>query len=390
MDILLEIGLAAGCFGLLTSTIFTGMVLAGVMRFHRRRLVRPRRDFLPPVSLLKPLHGGEPGLEAHLATFFEQDYAEFEILFCARQLNDVGLECARRVAARYPQVPVQFLASGEPTVPNAKLLSLDKMAQQASHDILIISDSDVHVAADYLREVVAPFEDPNVGAVTCLYSGDAAQGGFWSRLEAAAMSVEMTAGVLVADMLEGMKFALGPTMAIRRESLERIGGFLPMGDYCSDDFLLGNRVAALGETVVLSNHVIHHVVLHESFLNSMRHQARWMKSTRFSRPKGHLGTALTFSVPFGVLAAVTAWLLHQPWLALALFGWSILTRMGMAAAISRVVLRERSPWQSIFFYPLRDLLAIGFWVSSYWSRKIHWRNEIYLLEKEGRMRRRDA
>lgn len=390
MDILLEIGLAAGCFGLLTSTIFTGMVLAGVMRFDRRRLLRPRRGFLPPVSLLKPLHGSEPGLEAHLTTFFEQDYPEFEILFCARQFNDAGLECARRVAARYPQVPVQFLASGEPTVPNAKLLSLDKMAQRAGHDILIISDSDVHVAADYLREVVAPFEDLNVGAVTCLYRGDAAQGGFWSRLEAAAMSVEMTAGVLVADMLEGMKFALGPTMAIRRESLERIGGFLPMGDYCSDDFLLGNRVAALGETVVLSNHVINHVVLHESFLNSMRHQARWMKSTRFSRPKGHLGTVLTFSVPFGVLAAVMAWLLHQPWLAFALLGWSILTRMGMAAAISRVVLRERSPWQSIFFYPLRDLLGIGFWISSYWSRKIHWRNEIYLLEKEGRMRRQDA
>lgn len=390
MHRLFQIGLAVGCFGLLTSSVFAGMVVAGVLRFRRTRAARPRRNFLPPVSLLKPLHGSEPGLEAHLATFFEQDYPQFEILFCARQLTDPGLECARRVAACFPKVPVQFLASGEPTVPNAKLLSLDLMARQAHFDILIISDSDVHVAADYLKEVVAPFEAAGVGAVTCLYRGDASQGGFWSRMEAAAMSVEMTAGVLVADMLEGMKFALGPTMAIRRDSLKCIGGFLPMGDYCSDDFLLGNRVAARGETVVLSHHIIDHVVLQESFLDSMRHQARWMKSTRFSRPKGHFGTALTFSVPFGVLAGAMALLLQLPALAAALFGWSILTRMAMAAGISRVVLRERSPWQSILLYPLRDLFGIGFWAASYWSRRIYWRNEIYLLEKEGRMRRQGA
>jgi ceramide glucosyltransferase len=204
------------------------------------------------------------------------------------------------------------------------------------------------------------------------------------------MSVEMSAGVLVADMLEGMKFALGPTMAIRRSCLKEIGGFLPMGDYCADDFLLGNWVAQRGHIVELSRHVIDHIVLYASFWPSMQHQARWMKSTRFSRPKGHLGTALTFSVPFGLLTAAALFGLKPPhWLLLATAAlvWSVGTRMLLAFAVSQDVLGERSALQSVLLYPVRDLLGILFWAASYWSRKVLWRNEIYQLEKDGRMRR---
>jgi ceramide glucosyltransferase len=387
MGKLLYFALGVGLFGLFTSTIYTVMAIVAVVRFNWRMHHRSRTGFVPPVSLLKPVHGAESGLEAHLATFFEQDYPSYEILFCARRMDDAGLAAARRVAARYPQVPVQFLASGEPNMPNAKVLSLECMAQRARHDFLVISDSDVRVQKNYIHDVVAPFQDSRVGAVTCLYRGHAAQGGLWSRIEAAAMSIEMTAGVLVAEMLEGMKFALGPTMAIRRTCLNEIGGFLPMGDYCSDDFLLGNRVDAVGHTVVLSDHVIDHVILHESFWPSMQHQARWMKSTRFSRPKGHLGTVLTFSVPFGVLAAIAACALDRPGIAALALLWSVGSRMLLAAAASQLVLREKSPWPSILLYPVRDLLAVFFWAASYGSRKILWRNEVYLLQDGGRMRK---
>ncbi len=390
MEKLLHLALGVGLFGLLTSTVYTAMALIAVIRFRRPIQPRVPACFAPAVSLLKPLHGAEPGLEAHLSTFFEQDYSEYEILFCARHANDAGLQMARQVSARYPHVPVQFLTSGEPHVPNAKILSLELMAQAARYDILIISDSDVRVRRDYVREVVAPFADDRVGAVTCLYRGVAGQGGLWSRIEASAMSIEMGAGVLVAEMLEGMKFALGPTMAIRRSCLQEIGGFLPMGDYCADDFLLGNRVAARGHTVVLSHHVIDHVVLHAAFWPSMQHQARWMKSTRFSRPKGHFGTALTFSVPFGLLAAVAAFALHRPGIALGALLWSIGSRMLLALAVSKSVLQEKSPWQSVLLYPIRDLLAIFFWMASYGSRKILWRSETYLLEAGGRMRSMDS
>src|SRR5665213_541738 len=118
--------LGVGLFGLFTSTVYTVMAMIAIVRFSRRKHSRSHPLFAPPVSLLKPLHGAEANLEAHFATFFEQDYPEYEILFCARQLDDPGLEIARRVSARYPHVPVQFLASGEPTVPNAKLLSLER------------------------------------------------------------------------------------------------------------------------------------------------------------------------------------------------------------------------------------------------------------------------
>jgi ceramide glucosyltransferase len=390
MEKLLDFAFGAGLFGLFTSTVFTVMAAIAAMRFSRRAHRRPDASYMPPVSLLKPLHGAEPGLDAHLATFFQQDYPQYEILFCARQLDDAGLALARVVAARYPNVPVQFLASGEPTFPNAKLQSLDLMAQRAHHDIFIISDSDVRVQRTYVGDVVAPFQDAHVGAVTCLYRGDATQGGLWSGIEAAAMSIEMTSGVLVAEMLEGMKFALGPTMAIRRENLKEIGGFLPMGEYCSDDFLLGNRIAALGHTVVLSEHVIDHVVLHESFWPSMQHQARWMKSTRFSRPKGHLGTALIFSIPYGLLAFVAALALHRPGIAAAALIWSVGSRMLLAAVISKLVLHEKSAWPSVLLYPIRDFAGMFFWMASYGSRKIFWRNEVYLLESGGRMRRSDS
>ncbi len=390
MEKLLDFVLGVGLFGMVTSTIYTVLAMLAVRRFVRRKDVDSRPVFEPPVSLLKPLHGAEPDLETHLATFFQQDYPTYEILFCARQLDDAGLVAARQVAARFPHVPVQFLSSGEPTIPNAKILSLERMAETAQHDLLIISDSDVRVDSNYVREVVAPFADSQVGAVTCLYRGVAAQGGLWSRIEAAAMSVEMTAGVLVADMLEGMKFALGPTMAIRRSCLKEIGGFLPMGDYCADDFLLGNWVAERGHIVELSRHVIDHIVLHASFWPSMQHQARWMKSTRFSRPKGHFGTALTFSVPFGLLTAVALCGLQPPhWLLLSSTAllWSVGTRMLLAFAVSQDVLGEKSALQSVLLYPVRDLLGMLFWAASYWSRKVLWRNEMYLLQKGGRMRR---
>jgi len=145
-----------------------------------------------------------------------------------------------------------------------------------------------------------------VGAMCCPYRGVAAEGGLWARLEAVGMSVEMTSGVLVARAMEGMQFVLGPTMAFRRESIRQMGGFQVTADYCADDFVLGNETFKQDRTVVLSHHAIDHMVINASFISSMKHQVRWMRSTRFSRPKGHFGTALTFSMPFGILACVAA------------------------------------------------------------------------------------
>jgi ceramide glucosyltransferase len=387
LSLLFQIILGLAVFGLITSTVFAGMVLVGTRHHRRGRVTDGDREFVPPLSLLKPLHGSEPGLEANLASFFEQDYAEYEILFCARDEQDAGLTLARRVAARYAHVPARFFSTGgQPPYINAKVASMERMTAEAAYPILVISDSDVRVTRDYLRAVAAPFVDAKVGAMTCLYRGVAAQGGLWARIEAVGMSVEMTAGVLVANMLEGMQFVLGPTMAVRSDCVAAMGGMGALGDYCSDDYLLGNWVFQQGRTVALSHHAIDHMVINAGFLDSLKHQVRWMKSTRFSRPKGHFGTALTFSMPFGLLALGCGIALGRPVLGAALFGWGVVTRWLIAWAAGRVVVGDTSWFGLLVLYPLRDLMGFGFWAASYVSNRILWRGKVYELLTEGRMR----
>jgi ceramide glucosyltransferase len=394
---MLYVLLGLAVFGLVTSTVFAGMVLAAVPGYlHERRLalaqLEARPGYTPPLTLLKPLHGAEPGLEAHLATFFEQDYPEYEILFCARTAEDAGLETARRVAARYPRIPAKFLfTGGEPDYINAKAASMEKMEAAAAHQILVISDSDVRVTPDYLRAVALPFALSRVGAMCCVYRGVAAPRnesglGLWARLEAVGMSVEMTSGVLAARAMEGMQFVLGPTMAFRRETIRRMGGFQVTADYCADDFVLGNETFKLGQTVVLSHHAIDHMVINSTMVASLKHQTRWMKSTRFSRPAGHFGTALSFSLPFGLLGCAAAALMGRPWWGLGLLGWSVATRLALAIAVGRGVVGDTSWFGLLVLYPLRDLMGFGFWAASYWGSRILWRGRVFELLPGGKMR----
>ena len=288
------------------------------------------------------------------------------------------------MAARYPKIRSRFLCSGNAPYANAKVWSLERMQNAAAHRFFVVSDSDVSVSPGYLRAVMAPFADKRVGLVTCLYRG--VGGSFWSRLEAVGMSIEMSAGVLVAEMLEGMKFALGPTMVVRRDSLADAGGFRALGPYHADDFMLGNLIAASGHQVILSTHTIDHHVLNSSFLPSVLHQVRWMKSTRFSRPKGHFGTALTFSMPYGLLAAGVAMALHHPLLGGLLLFWSWVSRVALGALVGSVVVEEPRVWRSALLYPLRDLLGFCYWVASYVSNQVKWRGEVYNLLQDGFMR----
>lgn len=401
---LIVLVLALAITGLATSTVFALLAAVSALAFTRSRRERARRGFLPPLSLLKPLHGAEPEMEQHLRTFFEQDYPEFEILFCARSEDDPALAVARRVARSYPKISACFLSSGEPQYPNAKVWSLERMGYKAAHEILVISDSDVSVAPDYLRSVVAPFADDRVGLVTCLYRGisrgPSYGGSFWSRLEAVGMSFEMSAGVLVAWLLEGMKFALGPTMAVRASVVRRFGGFRALGRYHADDFMLGNLVSAAGYEVVLSRYVVAHHILNEGLVSSTRHQIRWMRSTRFSRPKGHLGTALTFSMPYAILGGVAALVAHRGELAALLFVWGWFTRVVLGASLAAVlagsakVVPGAKPGllESILLYPLRDLCGFLYWAASYLSRGVEWRGDEYQLLENGAMlsRRRSS
>ncbi|MGC2322707.1 MAG: glycosyltransferase, partial [Terriglobales bacterium] len=281
----LAVGLAL--VGTVSSTIFLTLALLGAAKFRRdaARTLAGRLDDarLPPVSVLKPVHGQEARLRENIESFFHQDYPNYEVLFAADEADDSALPVVREVCARYPRIPSRILVTGRPTWPNPPAYSFHCMTEVAAHEILVTSDSDVEVSPRYLREVVPPLLDPRVGMVTCLYRGKNA-GGFWSGLDAIGMSVEMTAGVLVANLLEGMKFGLGPTIAVRKDSVASIGGYRGLGDYFSNDFVIGNFIDNAGYEVVLSGHVIDHVVPPMTFRRMWERQVRWAKGTAYSRP----------------------------------------------------------------------------------------------------------
>ena len=407
MSVMLWGLLAIGLFGLFTSSVFLGMVLMGARRFRREAVreeacLTERPEFLPAISLFKPLHGDEEGLEGNLRTFFEQDYLQHaaamggakeendvsrvEVLFCARSKTDEGLEIARRVAAEYPEITTRFVTSGAPWAANAKVCSLAAMAKVATHDLWAISDSDVRVTPDYLRRIVLPFADERIGCATCLYRGVVVKGGLWSQLEAVGMTVEMSSGICADSLVEPVQFALGPTMVTRRARVEEMGGFESMAEYCADDFVLGNWIAKNGHKVVLSGHAIDHMVLQADFMESMKHQVRWMKSTRFSRPKGHFGTGLTFGVPFGLMAWAAALLLGMPMLGWCALLGSVLGRSVQAWVVGKYVVREKRIWAAMVLFPLRDLIGFIIWMLSYSSNRIQWRGEVYELVDGGRMR----
>jgi ceramide glucosyltransferase len=370
--------------GLVCSTGFLILIVIAAMRFRRRRVLTCLTD-LPAITILKPVCGLEPGLEQNLASFFEQDYPDYEIVFGARSSEDPAVAVVRELQGRYPNIRSSVEFSGPPDRPNAKICSLLKMYAAAAHDFIVMSDSDVCVGRDYLRHVVSPLLDQRVGLVTCAYRGVPGEG-IWSRLDALGMSVEMTSGVLVADLLEGMKFALGPSMATRRDVLQAIGGVEALADYYADDFVLGNEVHQSGRRVVLSHYVVEQRSGH-TFQSCMRHQVRWMRSTRFSRPVGHLGTALTFAMPFGVLGLIAGVASGQVALGLSLFAWAVLNRI-INSVVAGWVVRDPIALRDAWLYPVRDFMGFCFWCASYLGRDIVWRHgERYRFQQGGKMLR---
>jgi ceramide glucosyltransferase len=261
------------------------------------------------------------------------------------------------------------------------------MRRAARYPILVTSDSDVRVGPDYLAAVVTPLADPNAGMVTCLYRG-VTRHGLWAQLEAMGMSVEMTSGVLVAEMLEGMRFALGPSMVMRQSTVEKIGGFEQAAQYYADDFVLGKWTAASGETVVLSNYIVEHHVLNASFKKSIAHQQGWATSTRFSRPMGHLGELLTYAVPYGLLALAAFGAAGLILLGLALLAFTILNRVLLCLLVAGCVVRDRAAFRKAWLYPLRDFMGFCFWLGSYLgSRHLRYRGDPYELLPQGRLRK---
>ncbi len=339
----------------------------------------PVPSSLPAMSLLKPLCGAEPGLEAHLESFFRQEYPTFELLFAVRQPIDPAAAIVARVMARYPGVEAHLVVTGEPLYANAKVYSLEHMVAQAKHPILVITDSDTSVGPQYLQAMARSFGPEEIGAVTNLYRG---VGGtdVWSQLEALGMSTEFMAGVIVAARLEGMTFALGPSMAIRTACLQAIGGFRSLAEYFADDFVLGRRVADTGRRVRLSTHVVKHHATAIGAWASFQHRLRWNRSARFSRPLGYLGQGVTYMVPWALVSYVASpHTLHA-----ALLLGALVVRAGLAWVVAVHLLEDPTVLRRLWLLPLQDGLSFAAWVGGLLGRDVLWRHERYRLLKGGR------
>ena len=392
-------GLAAALFwlavaGSLTAAIFCGLAVVATLRFAARRraaLAKPA-NFLPPISILKPLHGAEPGLEKSIQTFFQQDYpAPFEILFCARHLEDEGIQIAHSVAQQYPHVAVRYYACGEPLFPNPKMFSLGVMSEAAQYPHLVTSDADARVRPDYLLRCIQSLAPGHavagkpVALASCLYVGHVDRGSLFTWLDAAGKTVEMGSGVLIADMLSGTDFALGVTMVLERMTFAEAGGYEDLGNHWAEDFVLGNRLAAKGKGVEMSTHVIQLVVADQGIVRSYHDQLRWMQSTRRSRPLGHLGTGLTFAMPFGLLGFALEGLFGHWTFAAVFLAVALVNRWLQAFTLLRVLGAERVLFQT-GIYPLRDLLGFLIWCSSYLPADTSYHGTRFRIMPDGRLK----
>ena len=365
----------------LLAVLLAGSLVYGVLAVvaaARYRAVRPPElGKATPISVLKPLAGVDDGLEENLRSFFEQRYTDFEILFAVRSPKDPAIALVEKLRAQYPAVPARLLVTGEPPYANAKVYSLDRMLAAARHSLVVMADSDVRVNGSMLETIAREFQDARVGLATCPYRAVPGHS-FWNLLEALGLNTEFMTGVLVARLLDGMRFALGPTIAARRETLERIGGFDAVKDYLAEDFVMGKLAAERGDGVILSSYVIEHRIGAQRLGANMKHRLRWNRSTRRSRPWGYLGQILTNPLPLALLM----WMAEPAWWPLA--AAAVACRAAAAWAAAGLALRDRLTRRFWWLLPLQDVMAFLTWIGGFFGNTILWRGRRYNLLPDGR------
>jgi ceramide glucosyltransferase len=366
--------------GTISSIGYYALCLWSALRFLRQQADKSVRP-TPAVSILKPLRGTDPEMYESFRSHCLQDYPEYEIIFGMSDANDPALQLVERLKSEFPQQAIRLMVCRENLGANIKVSNLAQMVREARHEYLIVNDSDIRVEPDYLRRVMAPLNDPQVGLVTCLYRG-IANSTLGSRLESLGISTDFSAGVLVAQNVEnGIRFGLGSTLAFRRCDLQAIGGFEIIADYLADDYQLGSRIAALCLKVHLSDVIVDTFLPRYTLGDFMAHQLRWARTVRDSRFWGYVGLGMTFGMPWVVLALIFARGATWAW---ALLAFTAALRVSVAIVIGRIVLHDREVLRSLAMIPLRDMVAFGVWIVSFAGHRIAWRGDRFRL-KDGKL-----
>ena len=337
-------------------------------------------DFHPPVTILKPICGLDIDTYENFASFCQQDYPEYQIIFSVRHEGDPSVEVVQKIIHNFPQIDIRLVVSDRTIGTNLKVSNLANAFAEARYSLLLLADSDVRVGSDYLRRTIQPMQDPDVGVVTCLYRPLVR--GWVAILEAVGISTCYQANVLVARKLEGMKFALGPTIVIRRTALEAIGGFLAIADYLADDFQLGYLPAQAGYKVVLSDYVIEHVIATENLIDFIHRQTRWDCCVRVSRPWGYLGLIFTHGTATSLLFLIATGSSNLGWVVLVVT-W--VTRLAMGWVVGVRSLQDPVTKKFLWLIPLRDLMTFALWCYSLVGNTIEWRGRRLKLVKGGKL-----
>jgi ceramide glucosyltransferase len=330
-----------------------------------------------PVSILKPLKGIDPEMYESFRSHCIQEYGKYEILFGVSDPVDPAIEVVEQLKKEFPQREIRLIFCSEDLGANTKVSNLAQMARQARYEHMVVSDSDIRVEKDYLRRVVGPLARTEVGLVTCLYRG-VANATLGSKLESLGISTDFCAGVLVARWMEGIQFGLGSTLAFRQRDLESIGGFEALADYLADDYQLGNRLAAKGLAVELSEVVVETFLPRYTVGEFLGHQLRWARTIRDSRFWGYVGLGFTFGLPWALLGLLFS---RGAWWAWALLAITAALRAAMSIEVGLVVLQDRQIVPLLYLIPLRDVLAFFLWIASFAGHTIRWRGEAFHLRR---------
>lgn len=349
-------------------------------RFFSRKKEMAGKEFLPPISILKSVCGVDEGSQKNLASFCRQDYPNYQLLFGVRDLEDPVVPLIRRLVQEFPDVDIQLVLCDRVLGVNPKVSNLIQMEEKARHPFLLVCDSDIRVDKDCLRRLIQPMRDSRVGAVTCMCHS--LSKGWMGTLEALREATEFCPSVLVANQLEGMKFGLGSAILTRREVLDRMGGFLSIADYLADDYLLGNRIAQAGYTVVLSNVVVEHELSLRRWRDLILRQIRWNRGIRVCRPMGYGGLFLTHGLPMSLLFLLFTGFSAVGWTLLAATGSA---RLAMAYFIGAGCFSDRAAKRYLWLTPIQDLLSFGLWCAGLFGSRIHWRGQSFRLTKDGKL-----
>ena len=360
--------------------IYYALALFSAWRFFRasKKATTPG-GYTPGISNLKPIRGLDPDAYENFASFCRQDYPEYEIVFCVGDASEPALPTIQRLIRDFPQCQIRVLMGSGRVATNDKVAKLARLTAEARYDTVVISDSDVRVEPNYLRTVVAPLADPKVGAVTCFYAPvPSEEKTFVQRVQSVGMLSDFYAGILVARQLDGVKFALGPTIATTRKHLAGFGGYAAIENRPADDLLVGRLIAEQGYEVALLNYTIQTVSDFHSLRDLFLKRLRWTVVMRIMRPWGHFGLIFTLGLPW----ALAAIFVHPtPQVAFVYLSAYFAFRIAMMEAIGRSGLKQPNVYKKLWLLPVWDLLATCIWLASFTRNSIRWRDGYYYIRK---------